>query len=410
MTTSPIPVLIKPDREFRNRLLASGGEDVKKCFQCATCSVVCELSDASQPFPRKEMIWAQWGMKDRLLADVDIWRCHQCNDCSQRCPRGARPGDVMAAVRREAILHYSAPRWLGNLVSQPRLLPLLLLVPCILLVLAAWARAPLETFLGSSYTPNRIIISYWSQLPQWLLIALFAPFLFLVAVVMILGVTRFWRDLKARDRETGFIGERRSLAESIRSAARSILLHAEFDRCTADHPRMNSHRLVLFGFAGLLVVDLWVLTARFNPLLRGAFAYPFNFWSPWKILANLAGAAMLIGCTLMVRDRLARDRVARAGRSGALPVGTWFVGTWFDWMFLALALAALLTGFACEILHYLRVDPLRYATYVIHLATVFALLVLLPYSKFAHMIYRATAMVYAAHTGRPPLGGLRDSE
>jgi quinone-modifying oxidoreductase subunit QmoC len=400
MTTLPIPVLIKPDREFRNRLLATGGEDLKKCFQCATCSVVCELSDAGQPFPRKEMIWAQWGMKERLLADVDIWRCHQCNDCSQRCPRGARPGDVMAAVRREAILHYSAPRWLGNRVSQPRFLPLLLLVPCMLLVLTAWARAPLETFTGGAYTTNRIIISYWSQLPQWLLIAFFSPFVFLEAVVMSLGVMRFWRDLKARDRETGFLGERRSLAASIRSAARSILLHEEFDRCTAERPRMNSHRLVLFGFAGLLAVDLWVLTARFNPLLRETFVYPFNFWSPWKILANLAGAAMLIGCTLMVRDRL-----ARAGRSGALPVGTWF-----DWVFLALALAAVLTGFGCEILHYLRVDPLRYAAYVIHLSTVFALLVLLPYSKFAHMIYRATAMVYAAHTGRPPQGGLRDSE
>ena len=395
----PTPALIKPDREFRNRLIASGGEDLKKCFQCATCSVVCEVSGASQPFPRKEMIWAQWGMKDRLLGDVDIWRCHQCNDCSQRCPRGARPGDVMAAIRREAILHYSAPRWLGNIVSQPRLLPLLLLVPCILLVLAAWARAPLETFLGGSYTPNRIIISYWSQLPQWLLIAFFAPFLFLVAVVIALGVMRFWRDLKARDREAGFIGQRRSLAASIRLAARSILLHEDFDRCTSEHSRMNSHRLVLFGFLGLIVVDLWVLTARFNPLLRGAFAYPFNFWSPWKILANLAGAAMLIGCTLMVRN------LARAGRSGAL-----FAGTWFDWMFLALALAAVLTGFACEILHYLRVDPFRYAAYIIHLATVFALLVLLPYSKFAHMIYRATAMVYAAHTGRQSQGGLRDSE
>jgi quinone-modifying oxidoreductase subunit QmoC len=345
------------------------------------------------------MIWAQWGMKDRLVADVDIWRCHQCNDCSQRCPRGARPGDVMAAIRREAILHYSAPRWLGNIVSQPRLLPLLLLVPSILLVLTAWARAPLETFLGSSYTPNRIIISYWSQLPQWLLIAFFAPFLFLVAVVMILGVMRFWRDLKARDREAGFIGQRRSLAASIRSAARSILLHEDFDRCTAEHSRMNSHRLVLFGFLGLIVVDLWVLTARFNPLLRGAFAYPFNFWSPWKILANLAGAAMLIGCMLMVSN------LARTGRSGTL-----FAGTWFDWMFLALALAAVLTGFACEILHYLRVDPFRVAAYIIHLATVFALLVLLPYSKFAHMIYRATAMVYAVHTGRQPQGGLRDSE
>jgi len=305
----------------------------------------------------------------------------------------------MAAIRREAILHYGVPRWLANCVNQPRFLPLLLLLPCLLLWLAAWVRGPLERYFGASYTPNHIVISYWSQLPQWLLIVLFAPFVLLDAVVLALGVMRFWRGLKACDREAGRTGGGQSLIASIRSVSRSIILHEDFDRCTAERPRMNSHRLVLFGFLGLLVVDLWVLTARFNPLLRDAFVYPFNFWNPWKVLANLAGGAILIGCARMVRDRM-----PRTGRTGTL-----FTGTSFDWTFLGLAVAAVLSGFGCELLHYARVDPLRYVMYVIHLATVFALLVLLPYSKFAHMIYRATAMVYAAHSGRQPLGGLHET-
>ena len=395
MTAMPTPVQVHPDREFRNRLIASGGEDLKKCFQCATCSVVCELSDDCKPFPRKEMIWAQWGLKERLLPDLDVWLCHQCDDCSARCPRGARPGDVMAAIRREAIFHYSAPRWLGHWANQPRSLPFLLFIPCLLLGLIAWVRAPLEKLLGASHNMNRIIISYWNQLPQWLLIAFFAPFVLLDVAVMVWGVMRFWHDLKACDRETECTGPKQSLAASIWSAARSIILHEDFGRCTAERPRMNSHRLVLFGFAGLLAVDLWVLTLRVNPLLGDGFVYPFNFWSPWKILANLAGAAVFVGCLLMVRSRMSRTDRA---------------GTWFDWTFLGLAMAAVLTGFGCELLHYARVDPFRYAAYIIHLATVFALLVLLPYSKFAHMIYRATALVYAVHTGRQPRGALHEAE
>lgn len=397
MTAIPNPVTLRPDPDFRDRLIASGGEDLKKCFQCATCTVVCDVSRPTQPFPRKEMLWAQWGLKDRLLADADIWLCHECNDCSLRCPRGARPGDVMAAIRREAILHYSRPRSLADWVNQPHSLPVLLLLPCVLLGLAAWMRGPIEKLFTASNLSNRIIIPYWSLLPQWLLIAFFATFTLLDAVVILLGVTHFWRDLRARDQAAGSTGIRaqRSLAASVRTTLRKLLLHEEFDRCTLNHSRMNAHRLVLFGFVGLVAVDLWVLTLRFNPLLKDGFVYPFNLWSPWKILANVAGAACLIGCLLMVRDRTLRT--AQAHRL--------YDGTWFDWMFLGLALAAALTGFGCELLHYARVDPLRYAAYVVHLAIVFALLALLPYSKFAHMIYRATAMVYAAHAGREREGG-----
>jgi quinone-modifying oxidoreductase subunit QmoC len=310
----------------------------------------------------------------------------------------------MAAIRREAILQYSAPRWLGNWVNRRRALPVLLLLPCVLLGLAAWVHGPLERLLGISYASNRIIISFWSQLPQWLLIALFAPFVLLDAMVIILGVMHFWRDLKTCDRANGRADQpavqTQALAASIRATVRKILLHEDFDRCTKNHSRTNLHRLVLFGFIGLLAVDLWVLAIRFNPLVRDVFVYPFNFWSPWKILANLAGGAMLIGCLLMIRDRTVRSTRKRGS----------YDGTWFDWMFLGLALAAVLTGFGCELLHYARVDPLRYGAYVIHLSTVFALLVLLPYSKFAHMIYRATALVYAAHTGRQRQGGPSELE
>ena len=59
-------VLLKPDRKFVEEIIDSGGGDLKLCVQCATCSVVCDLSSDSSPFPRKEMIWSGWGLKDKL--------------------------------------------------------------------------------------------------------------------------------------------------------------------------------------------------------------------------------------------------------------------------------------------------------------------------------------------------------
>ena len=91
------------------------------------------------------MVWAQWGLKDRLVSDPDVWLCHQCNDCSLRCPRGARPGDVLAAVRQKTIEHYAFPSVMGRLVNSARAIPIMLvLIPAILIAAALLVRGPIE--------------------------------------------------------------------------------------------------------------------------------------------------------------------------------------------------------------------------------------------------------------------------
>jgi len=124
---------VQPDLKFVQKIVDNGGGSVKRCFQCATCSVVCTLSPKDKPFPRKEMLWAQWGLKDRLVGDPDIWLCHHCGDCTVHCPRGAKPGETLQAVRASVISELSFPKVLAEALNRPKLFPALLLMPMLLL-------------------------------------------------------------------------------------------------------------------------------------------------------------------------------------------------------------------------------------------------------------------------------------
>ena len=379
--------LVEPDLDFIRSLSHRGGESLKKCFQCGTCSGTCALSPDRKPFPRKEMAWALWGMKERLVGDPDIWLCHQCNDCSTICPRDARPGDVLAAIRQESVVHYAVPRFLARWASQPCCIPLLLGIPAALLTGVLLLKVPLEKVLGiSNPSGERIVYSYSSMLPHWLLNSFFGLLSFLVLLAVVAGVVRFWREMTAAAVRDGIAAPAKGLFASIVAALRSIFTHEKFSMCTKTYSRSFSHLSVFFGFLALCLVTIWVITARYNPLIQDAFIYPFSFWNPWKMLANLGGAAIAGGCLWMIIDRLRNSEQAGAG-------------TYPDWALIVTLLVVVITGLIAEVLHYVRLDSYRHVAYFIHLVFVCALLMYLPYCRFAHVVYRTTAIVFAEHYG-----------
>ncbi len=384
--------LIEPDLDFIRAVSVQGAEYYTRCFQCGTCAATCPLSPESHPFPRKEMVWAAWGMRDRLLRDPDVWLCHQCNDCSTRCPRGARPGEVLAAVRRESVLHYATPRFLARLMNQQKHIPLRLGIPVVLLGLALLLRDSIGNALGfAAPTESEIVYSYSPMFPHWLLNAFFGLFGLFALIAIVIGVTRFWRALSTGEAWWGDTGAKKGIGPSIVATLKKIITHDNFTKCRARNSRAVAHFLLLFGFVGLTAVTLWIITWRINPLIGDDFVYPFSFWSPWKILANVGGLAVMAGCLLMIWERLT-DR-PNAGYS-----------LFFDWAFLWTLFAVVFTGFATEALHYLRMVPHRHVAYFIHLVFVFSLLIYLPYSKFAHLFYRFAAMVFAERIGRESNG------
>jgi quinone-modifying oxidoreductase subunit QmoC len=393
----PDSQLLQPDRAFIDAVIAGGGEDLKKCFQCATCSVACGLSCDHAPFPRKEMHWAQWGLKDRLMADPDIWLCHQCNDCSNRCPRQARPGDVLAAVRRQAVEHYAIPRRVGSWVNSLRTLPIMLLIPAVLLAAALLVRDPLAAALGAG-RPDGFYAEFF---PHWLLISFFSLFVGLALLAAMVGVFRFWRAMKEADAASGLTTPVVGLLPSILRSLGSIFYHDRFRECETRRSRHWTHVLAFYGFLALFITTVWaVIDLYVNPMLGIASAYPFDLTHPMKFVANAGAVLLIVGAGKAIWDRTRSEATIENS-------------TAFDWTFAWLLLTIGVTGLVIEILRFAAqpgasggLETTAYTLYFIHLVLVFALLVYLPYSKFAHVLYRTVALVYAERTGRTRNGRL----
>ena len=94
-------IRVQPDIAFIEHLRDETGSALNTCMQCGACTAVCELSSDQNVFPRKQMILAAWGMKDQLMSDPNIWKCHQCGDCTESCPRGVTPGEILVALRKQ---------------------------------------------------------------------------------------------------------------------------------------------------------------------------------------------------------------------------------------------------------------------------------------------------------------------
>ena len=395
--TPPVP--INPDVDFIRSLSKANGNTFKLCMQCGTCSVACAVSPERAPFPRKEMIWAQWGLKDRLLADPDIWWCHQCNDCSTKCPRGAKPGDVLHTIRQETVRYYSVPGFLGRWIGQMNIVPLLLF-PVVLLVLALLLRDPLWAS-GQSVLSYLHHEGFYAELfPHWLLIGFYSFFWGLALIGGVMGSVRYWKAMKAADEASGStLPETGAISSWIRTI-KSILIHDRFAKCTSEASRRTAHLGAFYGFLILFIVSVWAVVALYmiNPIIPGHdrdLIYPFAIWNPWKILANLGGIALIAGCVLAIRKRRRKEEDAPASSS-------------FDWLFLYLLLIVGITGLLTETFRYVAeygsvaetLKYIAYSVYFIHLVAVFDLLVYLPYSKLAHVLYRTIALVYAEYSGR----------
>jgi quinone-modifying oxidoreductase subunit QmoC len=353
--------IIKPDLQFVKRVIAAGGDTVKNCYQCDTCSVVCNLSPDEKPFPRKEMLQASWGMKE-VLHDPDIWLCHQCSDCTIYCPRGAKPGEVLGALRKICIEEYATPPVLAKAVGDPKFLPLLIAFPMLLLLLALK------------------LTGHWNIPEGTIVYSHFFAFFFAVAVLG-KGALAFWQDINAphpwRVKVEG------NLVGNLIATLQDILFHNRFRMCETTYNRSTNHLFLVFGFIFLLIVTSWGFLNEWVLHVES----PYFLLSPIKLLAMAGTASLLYGIWNLIKDRQ-----ANAEKAG--------YGSYYDWFLIYVIFTVGATGLLSWLFRLVGVRILAYPTYFLHLTAIFMLFFYAPYTKLAHIVYRTVAMLHARMSGR----------
>jgi quinone-modifying oxidoreductase subunit QmoC len=369
--------IVSPDLNFVKEVIAAGADSLKKCYQCSTCTVVCEVTPNNKPFPRKEMLYAQWGMKDQLITNPDIWLCHQCSDCTAFCPRGAKPGEVLGAVRKVTIKEYSGPRFMAELTSNPKYALLLFAIPVAIFLVILGAIGHLD-LTAISLNENGVI-AFPEFIPDIYVDMIMVPTAGFAALVFLLAITKYWSAMAASAGGAG----RGDIVNSITGTLIDIFSHKKFSACGVAKDRKVSHLLVFYSFIGLAITTSLGVFYVYG--LKWEMPYPQT--NILKLIGNASAIGLLVGMTYMITNRMKNQ--AKAG-----------LGSYFDWLLIVIIFGTCVTGILAEVIRLAKLPVPAYITYFAHLVFIFVLFAYAPFSKMAHMVYRTTAMVFARHIQR----------
>jgi nitrate reductase gamma subunit len=143
------------------------------------------------------------------------------------------------------------------------------------------------------------------------------------------------------------------------------------------------HALTVWGFLGLLTATL--LDYGLSLIGVRQTGTPEPVWYPVRLLGTVAGIALVYGVSMLILNRL--QRVTRAASQSSAS----------DWTLLALLWFTGLSGFLVELGLYLPQAPAwGYWVFLFHVSVAMELILLAPFLKFAHALYRPVALFFHA--------------
>jgi ferredoxin len=342
-----------------------GKFDPTGCYQCGSCTLICDLVDDGATFPRKSIRFALLGLREPLVKSLDPWVCHDCGDCSVTCPRQAEPRISMLTLRRFLSAQYDwtgiAPKllqstawYLGSLIFVAALTFLLILGYHLWYV-----KMPAAQFVTTPLGLEHMfpLMTYYT------LTVILVPLLLLLSRVF-----RIWR-LTMNGEQRAHIPFSSYVAES--------WTHSLLRKCP-DQGRWFSHWCLALGTVMMLAIKVfglkWFQTDNLYP-----------FYNPQRWVGYLATGLILYGLGEIFLGRLrAQKEIYKETR-------------FQDLVLPVLLVLTVLSGLAAHIFRYAGFGLTCHFLYALHIVIATPmLLVEMSFGKWSHMVYRPLALYFLA--------------
>jgi citrate/tricarballylate utilization protein len=375
---APAPPGHKAPKSKMSGALAADETEVARQLQICNACRYCEGFCAVFPAMTRRL---EFGKADiHYLANL----CHNCGACLHAC-QYAPPHEfavtvprAMARVRGKTYVDYAWPQSFGVLYERNGLTTALALAASLAAFLTLAALRPGQ-LLG-----RPLVGGFYSVFPHHLLAWTFGAAFLFAGVALAIGVARFCRDISVGRATADAVGEATTNVLSLRylGGGHGQGCNDEDDAFTLRRRRF--HQLTFYGF--LLCFAATCVATLYHYLLD--YHAPYPLLSLPVVLGTAGGIALLVGPSGLLWLNLRRDPAHREDSQNAMDRG-----------FIALLFLVSATGLA--LLRW-RESASMAVWLTIHLGTVMALFLTLPYGKFAHGVFRSAALLKWSIERRAP--------
>jgi len=365
-----------------------GKFDTNACLQCGSCTISCDLTKDDASFPRRTMRYVLFGLKDKLLSSLAPWLCYYCGDCSVACPRETEPGEAMMTLRRYLTAQYDCTGFSGKVYrSNLWLITALIISAAFMTLLCALFHGPIVT---DHVELNTFASPHLVHLFDMTVAGLVFILLFFNAFRMYWFTLHSGSGFKISNiiksfKENGF-GFTMHNGEKVKiplfvflTEAKSFVVHLFTQKLFLSCKKKSlwiKHFLLVTGY-----LMMFVLVVIFIEWFQTDEIFPI--YHPQRWLGYYAAAVLIYFTAEFIVGRIRkREEIHK-------------FSDLTDWMFLILLLAMAATGMAVHIFRYLGFPLATYYAYVVHLIIAFVwLVVIVPFCKWTHLLYRSLGIYF----------------